>query len=361
MKRTLLAALSFLVATSLGAQIADDAAIRTILAERIASGGGVGMVVGVIDSRGTRIVALGTVSKTDARRVDANTVFEIGAITKPFTALLLAEMIERGAVKGDDPISKYLPAGVCAPERNGKVITLEQLAMHTSGLPRIMTNLPSTDPLNPYAGYSTAQLYDFLNEYELSRDPGATYEYSNPGVALLGHLLARRAGTSYETLLRQRILAPLGMRSTFISIPPDAKKHLAQGHDARLQPVPDWDLGALAGAGALRSTANDLLRFLSAQLRKRKSPLAPAMKRALASRRQFGDDDVAFSWEVAKLGDREIYWHHGRTGGYRSYVGFDPAHGNGVVVLSNVAIDVDDIGRQLLAPHATAPTGSSRR
>src|SRR5208283_4407870 len=124
--------------------------------------------------------------KNDKRALDGDTVFEIGSITKVFTALLLADMAQRGEVALTDPVSKYLPKGVKMPGRNGHAIMLQDLATHTSGLPRLPSNMKPKDFMNPYADYTPELLYQFLSSYELPRDPGSKWEYSNLGAGLLG-------------------------------------------------------------------------------------------------------------------------------------------------------------------------------
>jgi D-alanyl-D-alanine-carboxypeptidase/D-alanyl-D-alanine-endopeptidase len=345
---------TFLLARATSAQTLDDAAIRKILVDRIDSQQqGVGIVVGLIDSQSRRIIAHGLTGKGGSA-VGGDTVFEIGSTTKAFTALLLADMVERGEVSLDDPIEKYLPPNVRAPRRGEKSITLRDLATHTSALPRLPANLSPKDMSNPYADYTVGNLYEFLSKHELTRDIGSQYEYSNLGAGLLGHLLARRAGTDYETLVRQRILTPLGMKSTAIGLTTELAKRLARGHDEKLEPVANWDLPSLAGAGALRSTASDLLDFLSAHIGVKQSPLQKAIARTLSERRSTGAEgvDVALGWHVTKTKAGEIVWHNGGTGGYRSFIGFDPKRRTGVVVLSNTFTNagVDDIGLHLLDP-----------
>jgi CubicO group peptidase (beta-lactamase class C family) len=348
-------ATAFLLAVSANANVVSDTDIRKILTDRIdAQKQNVGIVVGVIEPAGRRIVARGTFDN-DKRAVNGDTLFEIGSVTKVFTALLLADAVQRGELALTDPVSKFLPAGVKMPERDGKKITLQDLATHTSALPRLPANFAPKDAANPYADYTVAQLYDFLSTCDLPRDIGTTHEYSNLGVGLLGHVLALRAHTDYETLVRTRITAPLGMKSTAITLSEPLQRRLAPGHDAERKRVKNWDFSALAGAGALRSTANDLLTFLSAFLKPTPQPLAPAMKSLLTVRRETPAPhlEIALGWFVTKLGDgREIIWHNGGTGGYRSYLGYDRKNGTGVVVLSNMYTDegVDDIGRHLLDP-----------
>jgi D-alanyl-D-alanine-carboxypeptidase/D-alanyl-D-alanine-endopeptidase len=334
------------------AAVPSDADIRAILVDRIdVQHQGVGIVVGVIDPSGRRVVAYGKTAK-DGKPVDADTVFEIGSVTKVFTSLLLANMVQRGEVALTDPVSKYLPADVKVPERGGKKITLVDLATHTSGLPRMPNNFHPKDPGNPYADYTAAQLYEFLSTVQLTRDIGSQYDYSNLGGGLLGLALARRAGTDYETLVRTRILQPLGMKSTAITLSKAMKEHLTPGHDASLQQVPNWDIPTLAGAGALRSTANDLLTFLAANIGIEKSALAPSMATMLATRRPTGTPnlEIALGWHIWTRNGHEIVWHNGGTGGYRTWIGFDPKSRTGVVVLSNTSTNagVDDIGLHLL-------------
>jgi len=334
-----------------------DAEIRKILVERIDTfHQGVGIVVGVIEPQGRRLIAYGSLDKGDPRPLNGDTIFEIGSATKVFTSLLLADMVQRGEVALNDPIAKYLPADVKVPQRGGRSITLVDLSTHTSGLPRMPTNFQPEDPANPYADYTVEQLYQFLSAYQLTRDIGSQFEYSNLGGGLLGNVLARRAGMDYEALVRSRITGPLGMTSTAITLSPEMKARLAVGHNDQLKAVPNWDIPALAGAGALRSSANDLLTFLAANLGYTSSPLAPAMAAMLAVRRPTGSPglgEIGLGWLIAKPAADEIVWHNGGTGGYRSFIGYDRTSRVGVVVLSNTftAAGVDDIGMHLLDSH----------
>jgi CubicO group peptidase (beta-lactamase class C family) len=353
LKRIVVVLSLVLLANSATGAVLPDKDIRAILADRIdAQHQGVGIAVGVIEPSGRRVVAYGSTAK-EGRPVDANTVFEIGSVTKVFTALLLADAVKRGEVALTDPVSKYLPPDVKVPERGGKKITLVDLSTHTSGLPRLPSNFYPKDPGNPYADYTVPQLYEFLSTLELTRDVGSQYEYSNLGGGLLGHALARRAGTDYETLVRTRILEPLGMKSTAITLSKSMNEHLTPGHDARLQPVPNWDFPTLAGAGALRSTANDLLTFLAANIGLEKSPLANSMAAMIPPRRPTGmpNLEIALGWHIWTRDGREIIWHDGGTGGYRTWIGFELKTRTGVVVLSNTSTDAAyDIGLHLLDP-----------
>ena len=349
--------------SKLPSTVLSDEEIRKILVERIdAQHQSVGIVVGVITPEGRRVVSYGHLAQGDPRPLNGDTVFEIGSATKVFTSLLLADMVQHGQVALDDPVSNYLPKTVKVPERNGRSITLVDLATHTSGLPRMPDNFTPKDPGNPYADYTVDQLYQFVSGYELKRDIGSQYEYSNLGGGLLGHALALRAGTNYESLVVSRVCDPLGMKSTRITLTPEMKTRLAVGHDAGMESVENWDIPTLAGAGALRSTVNDLLNFLAANLGFTKSPLAPAMAAMLKTRKPTGrpELEIALGWHIYTANGKQIIWHNGGTGGYRSFMGYDSAARIGVVALSNAetTIGVDDIGRHLLdtnVPLAKAP------
>jgi len=343
------------MAASLAVAAADD--LEALLANRIDEAGkAVGIVVGTIDANGRHVIAHGKVAKGGSKAPDGDTVYEIGSITKVFTSLLLADMVERGEVKLDDPVSKYLPPSVKVPSRNGHEITLLDISEQRSGLPRMPTNFRPADPTNPYADYDPPKMYEFLNGYKLSRDPGEKYEYSNLAVGLLGHALSLRAGMSYEQLVRTRILNPLHMSSTSITLSEDQKKRLAPGYDGALNPVKNWDLDALAGAGAIRSTANDMLKFIAANLELTDSPLKAAMRRMRSVRKDTGTPnlEIAMAWHIfTDYGD--FFWHNGGTGGYRTFTGFDPAKKTGVVVLCNTSFGVDDIGKHAIDSRYPAP------
>ena len=333
----------------------SDAEIRRILAKRIdIEKQSVGILVGIVSPVGRRIITYGNLAKDDKRPLNGDTVFEIGSMTKVFTSLVLMDMVQKGEVSLDDPVSKYLPASVHVPERAGKKITLKDLSTQTSGLPRIPTNFHPKDPRNPYADYTVDQLYEFLSGYTLTRDIGEKYEYSNVGVGLLGNALSRRAGTDYETMVEIRILKPLGMKDTDVTLSPDQIARLAVGHNAALKAVGNWDLPAFAGAGALRSTGNDMLTFLAANLGLIKTPLAAAMAAEVSVRRPTGTPnlEIAYAWHIFTPHGKPIYWHNGQTGGYHSFMGYNPETHMGAVVLSNVGslTGIDDIGYHLLYP-----------
>jgi CubicO group peptidase (beta-lactamase class C family) len=254
-------------------------------------------------------------------------------------------MVRRGEVKLTDPVAKLLPPEVSVPSRNGRQITLLDLATHSSGLPREATNLPSKDINKPYAGYTAARLYAFLHAYRLPRNPGAKSEYSNVGEGLLGHALALRSGKSYEELVRERILDPLHMTSSGINLSADLKQHLVRGHDADGTLVPPFEMGVLASAGSLRSTVIDMLKFVAANLDTGAGELQQAIAATHTPRRRFGPGQIGLNW----LNEHGILWHNGGTIGCSSFIGIDPKRHVAIVVLSNSRMEsVDDIGFHML-------------
>ena len=331
-----------------------DSAIAAILRQRVASGKTPGIVVGILDAAGTRFISHGS-GAPGSVVLDSATLFEIGSITKTFTSTILADMVVRGEVGLEDPVAALLPAGTRVPASADRQITLADLASHFSGLPRLPNNLSPRDINNPYVDYTPEKLYAFLAAHQLRRAIGSAFEYSNLGVGLLGHALALRAGTDYETLARRRVLDPLGMKDTKITLTRADSARLAAGHNAGGQVVPAWDLAALQGAGALRSTAADMLRFLSANIAAHvdsssRLSLAAAMRLTHEPRHNLGPGaDIGLAWgrSTTQSGAR-IFSHDGGTGGHRSFAAFDPARRVAVIVLSASAVDVNDIGRHLL-------------
>jgi serine-type D-Ala-D-Ala carboxypeptidase/endopeptidase len=316
-----------------------EAVIREAARSFLPFGEPIGIVVGILDAHGTRrVVAVGN------PRFDGRTIFEIGSVTKVFTGTLLAEMAERGEVRLDEPVAALLPDGNRVPVRSHRPITLLDLATHSSGLPREPDNFRGTAVAFQYADYSVDRLSEFLRAHELRRDAGTKYEYSNLGVGLLGHALAVRAKTGYEALLRARILAPLAMSSTAITLDDSLKARLAPGYSI--------EMNVLAGAGALKSSADDLLTFLAANLQPPDTPLGRAIARSHQS--HFSRDavrQVGLSWDLDRVFGERLIRHGGQTLGYRGFVGFNADRRIAVVALTNSRTDLGPMLTHLLVPH----------
>jgi D-alanyl-D-alanine-carboxypeptidase/D-alanyl-D-alanine-endopeptidase len=346
-----------LVSVRIRAGTPTDAEIEAILRQRIVrEHQGIGMVVGVIDKRGRRTIAFGRSDASDPRPLDGKTMFEIGSISKVFTSLLLVEGVRRGELTLDDPASRFAPRGVMIPQSGGRQITLVDLATHTSGLPADDDDFWGKDPDRPNAHYDIDRLFRFVGHAKLSHSPGTAYEYSNIGAALLGQLLALKAGKPYGRLVSDRITGPLGMNATTL-IPP-AGARIAIGHNAALKPVVPFDAQAYNPAGGLRSTADDMLTLLGAELGYVKTPLAPVLRAQWSTVRRPSINprmEAALDWAVTLRPDGEIIWKNGGTPGFRTFAGFNPKTGVGVVVLSNTntgRLGPDDIGLHLLDPAA---------
>ena len=339
-------------------QVPGDDEIRALIAERNAPRAGQGIVVGVLDQGAERIVAGGTGAGAG---LNGTTLFEIGSISKVFTALILADMVNKGEVSLDDPAAKYLPAGHHMPQRGGRAITLRDLSTHRSGLPRMADDVGAIDgPNGPFADYGEAKLLAFLDRYQLTRDVGSQWEYSNLGVGLLGYLLGRAAGTDYETLLRERVTGPLGMNDTLVTLSATQAARLAPAFDTYMRPTPPWELSVHVGAGGIRSTAADMLKFARATLDPA-SPIAAAVKTALAVRVPGGGtrNEQALGWVVMHPEpDREILLHDGGTGGFRSLIAIEPAKARAVVTLMNSAAEPSaaDLGLRVLMGSPMGPT-----
>ncbi len=319
-----------------------------------------GLVVGLQSGDRSVVYGYGTLDETRLTLPNERTVFEIASITKVFTATLLATMVEEGLVSLDEPLASLLPECPDLPQE----ITLRRLATHTSGLPRLPSNLfttPGHDPRNPYAHYTPTQLYAYLATYrgDTERTSPGTYTYSNLGAGVLGDVLARKLGLSYEQAIVQRICNPLGMPDTRNILTAEQHQRLATPHTATGEPTLNWDCPTLAGAGGLRSTAQDLLTFLAANLGSLSTPLQSALRQCheIVVEHSPPQSDllgIALGWHVSqlKVTGNAVHWHAGGSGGYRTFAGFHLASQSGVVILSNYyydsETDINPIGKTLL-------------
>lgn len=314
--------------------------------ERIAAGKYQTLMFGIVDGGKSEVVVFGKLDNGEAPGGDK--IYEIGSVTKTFTATLLAKAVVKGQVRLDESLAQLVPDWK-VPNHGGKQITLGDIGSQRSGLPRMPNNFAPKDPLNPYVDYDAARLKAFLANYSLPRDPGASYEYSNLGFGILGTALAEAAHKSYPALLQDEMLAPLGMsHSSAANI---VTPELAPGRKGDGSPAKNWDLDAFAGAGAIRSSANDMLRYLKANMNPDSSPLGRAMALAQTPCARVDEaSQIGLAWMTT--GKQGIVWHNGMTGGYASFVGFTADRKHGVVILTNVAQSVDDLGFATLVPEA---------
>jgi CubicO group peptidase (beta-lactamase class C family) len=302
-----------------------------------------GVVIGVLQHGTRRLFTYGPVKQ--------DSLFEIGSISKTFTALMLAQMVAQHKVKLDEPVRELLPPGTVA-KPDGPEITLLDLATQHSGLPRMPSNFAPADMQDPYVDYRSTNLYDFIAKHGVGRSANAQFNYSNLGFGLLGQSLANRAKLSYPELLRAEVTGPLGMIDTVVTLSAEQEKRFTQGHEARHQPVKPWNFDAMAGAGAIRSTASDMLAYLEAYLHAPRA--AGTLATALEMCREVHADalpgmKIALAWLVEN--DTGAYWHNGGTGGFSSYALFNPKEDYALVVLYNTTLGANGSFADRLGAH----------
>ncbi|HEX6496092.1 MAG TPA: serine hydrolase domain-containing protein, partial [Acidobacteriaceae bacterium] len=316
---------------------------------------GIGVSVGIIDHHARSVFAYG------AARPDS--LFEIGSITKTFTGLILAQMVEQGKFKLDEPVRELLPAGRVA-KPSGQEITLLDIATQHSGLPRMPDNFHPADPQNPYADYHAADLYAFIAKHGVERPSHPGFLYSNLGFGLLGQALADRAAMPYPELLRKEVTGPLGMQDTTVALSAAQQSRFLTAHSSNRKPAHAWDLDAMAGAGAIRSTASDMLTYLTAQLHPESSvrssesadetPEAKTLAAAISASHQLHEDGppgtrIALAWMY--IPELDQYWHNGATGGYNAIALFNPKADRAVVVLVNMENGAPEGSAEQIAQH----------
>jgi CubicO group peptidase (beta-lactamase class C family) len=314
-----------------------------------------GAVVAAVRGDDVAFGAAGRTGGPDDRRPDPRTMFEIGSVTKVVTALVLARRAAAGELDLDQPVRTLLPAGATVPARDGREITLRHLATHTSGLPRLPKGAftPSmlwSPPADPYARFTADVVLDGLARTRLRAAPGAKFRYSNLGAGLLGLALATAAGTDYETVATREVCGPLGLTDTIVTLDGERAARFAHGHNARGAPAGPWHLAALAGAGALRSTATDMAAFLRATMRAWDGDDPGGLGAAVRVARDVVHPINRWTWIHLgwmglrlhpRFGSAHQIWHNGGTGGFRSWLGFIPEKRTGVAVLTNTTRSPD--------------------
>lgn len=341
-----LALAALISSPGLAQETVSEPDVTQILSDRIdRDGQGDSIVTALVDG-GAPVFA------SHGEGVDETTLFEIGSLSKIFTNLLLAQLVDEGRIDLDAPVTDYLPEGRKIPAFGEREITLFDLATHTSGLPAIPPEMAFADPENPYQHYDADLLYAFLAAYELPRAPGEMHEYSNIGATLIGEAVSHVAAKPYGELVRERILDPLGMDDTMLTVPDDKMTRFVQGHDDEGQEVPHWDFDVFAPAGGWRSTAADMATFLSAASGQAETPLAAAFARMLDRTRPAGSPNmrIGLGWMILDQGESEIVWHNGITGGFNAFAGYDRETGRAALVLANAVTrtGIEDIGFHLI-------------
>lgn len=300
-----------------------------------------GLVVGLYDAGKTEIYGFGR--GPGGRPPDGTTLFELGPITNVYTALVLADAVQRREVEFDTPIAALLPPGVTVPIRDKIAITLRQLALHSSGLPRQPPSVTARGAApDPYAGYGESALFNDLIHTDLEATPGTQISYSPYGAGLLGFALGRKLGGGYAKVLADRVLRPLGLEDSFVGVPAALAARRAAGTTEDLTAAPPWTYDALAGAGAVVSTARDQLRLVDAEVGAATGSTA-VLRRAMRLTQEPAlartGPNEGLGWLIDGAGR---YWHNGGTGGFHAFVGFDPKSRRGVVLLAATATSLID-------------------
>jgi CubicO group peptidase (beta-lactamase class C family) len=325
-----------------------DSVIDKTLSAYIQIKGNVGLSAGVHYKGKDYYYNYGEVKQGTARLPTNVTRYEIGSITKTFTSTLLAIAIHKGKVNLQTPITRFLPDSI-AFNPALKAITLKELANHTSGLPRLPANLraSTTESAQPYEHYGVKQMFSFLKGFKQVREPGKTYEYSNFGAGLLGVILEKVYHKPYEELVKQYITGPANLKDTKITLSPSELNLVAQGYNEQNEAVPGWKFEAFQAAGALKSSASDMLSYGKLQLSAPSTTLSSALK--LTHGVTFNDQAniVGLGWHYLS-DNNNVLQHAGGTAGFRSFLGTDLKKNIVVTILTNNASTGDALGINLI-------------
>ncbi|RFZ79555.1 class A beta-lactamase-related serine hydrolase [Lacrimispora amygdalina] len=318
--------------------------------EYLKSNNGVGLVIGVVQRGNVYIQGYGRIRKESDEKPDEMSLFELASVGKLFTAAALEVFTDRGDLSASDSIDQYLADVVKLP-KTAQTTTLMQLATHTSGFPSIPDSLRRRmkDQKNPYKSLTKADLYEYLSTCQGKKRAGH-YKYSNFGMGLLGHLFELKYKDTYENIIKKEICTQLDMENTTITMNESQQKLLAQGYDAKGAPNPVWEDYVLTGAGSFLSNAEDMVKFIKANLYEEKTTLSASLFKTHV--RQM-NGKTGLGWHFPMLGERllglnDIIWHNGMAGGYSSYIAIDKEDETGIIILSNTACDVRALGVKIL-------------
>jgi CubicO group peptidase (beta-lactamase class C family) len=355
MKSTTLVILAATACTSNPSSMTDAQLQQVLERHLLGDRTGACVAAAVIDQEVHRTVVCA--NPAERRALDGPRAFEIGSVSKTMTASLLADLIDQGKLQLSDPVARYLPPGTAVPTFAGAPILLEHLVTHTSGLPRMPSRFPASDPSNPYRDFTNAALFASLGDVTLTGAPGSRVVYSNFGAMLLSYVVSHVAGKDFEALAHDRLFAPLAMRRAFVNQVP-AGTEVLEGHQSNGDVTSPWDFSAdLAGVGGVRATLDDMILYAEAQLGRGDAHTVAVLAKThevvdLGVPRNPQDPDMAMGWIRVPLGDRTTLVHDGGTGGFSSFVAIDPERDRAIVVLADTALSnlggVDDLGFHLL-------------
>lgn len=315
----------------------------------ITDGNSYGLVVGVVKNDKVYLKGYGTIDKGKSILPDSLTTFELASTSKLFTTSTLQILVDEGILNLDDKIQTILGSNVNLPII-AQNTTLRHLATHLSGFPSLPNSFITkmTDETNPYKSLRTQDIYDYLKTCENKQKDG-TYEYSNFGMGLLGHLLELKTGKKYEQLVKEKLLNPIGMTQTFVTIDSFNKQKIIHGFDENGKPAPIWEDNVLNGAGSFLSNGNDMIKFIKSNLNKSETIISKSL---LATHNQQLNGETGLGWILPTstdkfLGNKNIIWHNGMAGAYSSFIAIDKVNNYGIFILSNKAVDVTNLGMKL--------------
>lgn len=385
--------LFILITFDIFSQSIFSAEINEMASEYVKDKNNKGLVIGIVNDEETEINGFGVLSDNKKIKPDENTIFEVGGITNVFTTSLMMLESYAGKFSVGDRVQDYAPTGVvipnykhlvcteyslppdfdgydfdnrvvsCQPDPSLPAICISfcDLASHTSGLPSEQKGFFRRlfYKKNPYKKYTKEKLYNELPKYIPANAPGVCFNYSNIGMALLGNILADANGNSYNDLLKTQIIHPLKMAHTGVELNRTQLKYLAQGHTKKGRKTNHWQLTGMAPAGGLKSSAGDMVKFLQANLSLNATEqlIADAFAQTHEPHLEdFGSvlgrkTSSGYGWFISELTQNNsttVVWHTGGTGGFRAFIGFVKATNTGVIILSNSANGVDEMGFQIL-------------
>ena len=310
--------------------------VSAVISKQIRDKRKLGIVVGIFDNGKIAFRSYGRAALRGKATLNKNSIFEIGSVTKVFTAIAIAALVRKGKLELEDPVTKHVPELEGGPLSG---TTLESLATHTSGLPAMFLQEHIKDPLNPFKDLTERQFLDAANVLE-KLEPKPSFSplnnYSNIGATLLGIVVSRTSGISYSDFVLREVVHPLNLGNTYFEVPEVAATKFLQGHNAELQETPHWDFKVFAPAGALHASAVDMMKFVEANIES-DSQSSESILVDLAytqNLRAFGKDlDIGLGWFFDKK--TNVHYHRGGTLGFTSIVAFQKRKKLGLVILSN--------------------------
>ena len=336
------------VASTNSLSSALDKEVDSAAARYMSLQGTVGLSIGILKDGKTIFYGYGETAKGNKQIPNEHTLFEIGSLSKTFTAILLANAVGDGKVKLDDPVNKYLPDSIPSLAYEGIPVTLKTLSNHSSGIPRMPSNFHPKDVNNPYKDYHVDDLFSFYKHFEPLRKPGEKYEYSNLAAGTLGVILEGLYHKTYEELFTEYICKPLGMNETRQFLQKPDSSRFAKGYNEDGDYSSQWDFDALAAAGAIRSTTSDLLQYAKANLGDAPAELDEAIQMTHRITFTEGQIKVGLGWHLIRPGKDEVIFHNGQTAGFHSYLAINPGKKFAVVILSNCARGTEEVGGSIM-------------